>query len=75
MGLPTEQQNKYYEKYWDKIESLTKYEVSAFVRDYLSVKQQSIPSIKKVYVVFKEFVEISKINDYKIVGKKINDYP
>ena len=67
MGLPTEQQNKYYEKYWDKIESLTKYEVSAFVRDYLSVKQQSIPSIKKVYVVFKGFVETSKLDTKELL--------
>ena len=38
----------------------TPYDVSSFVRDYLSVKNQSIPSLNKVYAVFKEFVEISK---------------
>ena len=37
MGLPTKQQNNFYEKYWNKIEVCTGYEVSAFVRDYLSV--------------------------------------
>ena len=56
MGLPTEQQNEYYEKYWKRIESYTKLDVSAFIRDYLSVKQQSIPPQKKVYSIFKEFV-------------------
>ena len=60
MGLSTEKQNAYYERYWNKIEILTKYDVSSFVRDYLSVKNQSIPSLNKVYAVFKEFVEISK---------------
>lgn len=57
MGLPTKQQNIFYEKYWNKIEICTGYEVSAFVRDYLSVKQQSTPSLNKIYFTFKEYVE------------------
>lgn len=57
MGLPVDEQNKYYEKYWNKIELNTKYEVSAFIRDYLSVKQQLIPAISKVYVAFKQYAE------------------
>ena len=48
MGLPTKQQNNFYEKYWNKIEVCTGYEVSAFVRDYLSVKQQSTPALNKI---------------------------
>lgn len=61
MGLPAKDQNDYYEKYWNKIEICTKYDVSSFIRDYLSVKQQAIPSQKKVYINFKEFVEYTKI--------------
>lgn len=57
MGLPTKQQNDFYEKYWNKIEICTDYDVSMFVRDYLSVKQQLIPSMSKVYFTFKAFVE------------------
>lgn len=57
MGLPAKQQNDYYEKYWNKIEVCTDYDVSMFVRDYLSVKQQLIPSMSKVYFTFKAFVE------------------
>lgn len=57
MGLPAKQQNVYYEKYWNKIEVCTDYDVSMFVRDYLSVKQQLIPSMSKVYFTFKAFVE------------------
>lgn len=57
MGLPTKQQNNFYEKYWNKIEVCTGYEVSAFVRDYLSVKQQSTPSLNKIYFTFKAYVE------------------
>lgn len=39
MGLPTKQQETYYEKYWNKIEENTNYQVDLFVRDYLSIKQ------------------------------------
>ena len=61
MGLSPKEQEVYYEKYWNKIEVCTKYDVSAFIRDYLSVKQQIIPQQKKIYINFKEFVELGKI--------------
>ena len=57
MGLPAKKQNDYYEKYWNKIEQCTDYDVSSFVRDYLSVKQQMIPAQSKVYFTFKACVE------------------
>lgn len=57
MGLPIKEQNLFYEKYWNKIEVNTGYDVSAFVRDYLSVKQQMIPSLNRVYATFKQYVE------------------
>lgn len=59
MDLPTNQQNSYYEKYWNKIEIFTNYDVSSFIRDYLSVKQQRIPSFNSVYKYFKKFFEES----------------
>ena len=43
MGLPTKTQETYYEKYWNPIELCTHYDVSAFIRDYLSVKQYVTP--------------------------------
>ena len=57
MGLPTKQQNDFYEKYWNKLEEYTDYEVSAFVRDYLSVKQQITPAMSRIYFTFKRYVE------------------
>ena len=62
MGLPTTLQNKYYEDYWNKIELCTAYNVSAFVRDYLSVKRQEIPALDKVYITFKNYVEETGMN-------------
>lgn len=60
MGLPTKLQNVYYEDYWNNIERCTGYDVSSFVRDYLSVKQQAIPSMNRVYVTFKAYVDDEK---------------
>ncbi len=57
MGLLTKQQNDFYEQYWNKIEVCTDYDVSLFVRDYLSVKQQLIPAMRRVYFTFKAYVE------------------
>lgn len=62
MGLPAKTQNEFYEKYWNKIELCTGYEVSLFVRDYLSVKQQAIPPMNKIYVTFKGFAEETQID-------------
>ena len=61
MGLPSKDQNDYYEKYWNRIEVCTKYDVSAFIRDYLSVKQQAIPKQNKIYTNFKSYVELENI--------------
>ena len=57
MGLSAKQQEEYYEKYWNRIEILTEYNVSVFVRDYLSIKQQLIPAMDKVYTTFKVYVQ------------------
>lgn len=57
MGLPTNTQEEFYERYWNKIEENTEYQVDMFVRDYLSIKQQTIPSIRRIYFSFKQYVE------------------
>lgn len=60
MSLSAKEQEDYYEKYWNRIEICTHYDVSAFIRDYLSVKQYATPQQNKVYTVFKDYVEIIK---------------
>lgn len=55
MGLSLHEQDVYYTKYWNEIEKNTGYDVSSFVRDYLSIKQQTIPNLKNVYPSFKSF--------------------
>lgn len=57
MGLPAHDQTKYYDTYWAKIEKCTNNDVSGFVRDYLSIKQQVTPTINNVYRAFKNYAE------------------
>ena len=73
MGLPMRTQNEYYEKYWNKIEQCTNYDVSLFVRDYLSVKQQAIPPMNKIYVTFKGYVEETQV-DTETLLKDLLEY-
>lgn len=74
MGLETDRQNKFYEKYWNRIEEFTGYDVSAFIRDYLSVKQQSTPNINGIYTAFKRYVEDGAGNDVELLLKDLLDY-
>ncbi|WP_418475207.1 DUF262 domain-containing protein [Dialister hominis] len=62
MGLSPEKQETYYNGYWTKIEGCTGNDVSAFVRDYLSVKEQTTPAISNVYQAFKKYVETEKVS-------------
>lgn len=62
MGLSPEDQYKYYDKYWAKIERCTEDDVSNFVRDYLSIKQQMTPTISNVYQAFKKYVSQAQIS-------------
>ena len=57
MGLPAQHQTKYYDTYWANIEKCTANDVSGFVRDYLSIKQQVTPTVNNVYRAFKNYAE------------------
>ena len=72
MGLPSQLQSEYYEKYWNQIEECTKYDVSSFVRDYLSIKQSFIPSQKKIYFEFKDYVSQTALNTEDILAELLD---
>jgi hypothetical protein len=57
MQLDAKTQELFYENYWNKIEKLTSYNVSAFLRDFFIYKERRAPNINKVYSVFKEYVQ------------------
>ena len=60
MGLDNDEQAKLYKLYWNPMEQSFPYEggtyqFDRFMRDYLTVKQGTIPNIDKVYVSFKAY--------------------
>lgn len=57
MRLPLDQQEKYYENYWNPMERNTGYEVSSFIRDYLTMKTRKTPVIDRVYLTFRNFAQ------------------
>ena len=74
MGIPPQKQTVYYQKYWSVIEQHTKQHLSDFLRHYLSVKQQKIPAIKKVYAAFKEYTEQKANGDIEQILKDMEQY-
>lgn len=61
MGQAPKDQSKLYDAYWSTIEHCTGNDVSGFVRDYLSVKQQVTPTISNVYRIFKDYAENTRL--------------
>ena len=57
MGLKPQEQTQYYQNFWAKIETCTANDVSGFIRDYLSIKQQNTPTLSAVYPAFKMYAE------------------
>lgn len=64
MGLDFEEQERFYDSYWNPIEKNAgydkqnnSYDVSPFIRDYLSIKQKKITSMNYIYTEFKAFAE------------------
>ena len=59
MNLDSSKQEYYYEKYWNIIESNTNFDVSSFLKDYITMKENYIPNKDKVYVCFKDlFIKV-----------------
>ncbi|KAB7790022.1 DUF262 domain-containing protein [Bifidobacterium leontopitheci] len=67
MNLPLDQQEMCYERYWNVMERNTSYDVSAFIRDYLTMKTRRTPVISQVYSSFrqyaKDFEPLNLMND------------
>ena len=62
MGLNAKEQNYYYTAYWKHIEEKVGDDTSSFIRDYLTVKQGTIPNQSKVYVAFKSYTNSQREN-------------
>lgn len=59
MNLPSYLQDEYYEKFWNKIEENTSYDVSSFLKDYLTMKENKIPNKDRVYNSFRTYFSVN----------------
>lgn len=74
MDKEAEEQTKLFENYWFKIEeNLSSENISDFVRDYLTMKQNKIPNKSEVYEAFKKFVYENKF-DVKELLDELYEY-
>ncbi|NFI95401.1 DUF262 domain-containing protein [Clostridium botulinum] len=62
MNKPSKKQEELYNNYWNKVEKNTNYSVTEFIRDYLTMKENKIPNINKIYVNFKRYIQEIKID-------------
>lgn len=72
MGQPMDKQNDLYERYWFPMEQSFGENISSlawFIRDYLTMKEASIPRIDQVYEVYKKF--LGSKNGFKSVEEAV----
>lgn len=62
MNQSSKKQEELYNNYWNKVEKNTNYSVTQFIRDYLTMKENKITNINKIYFNFKRYIEESKID-------------
>ena len=80
MGQSISDQDRFYNEYWSKIEKdagataqTNSYDVSPFIRDYLSIQLRRIPSMKEIYSLFKSYAE-KWAGDTEGLLKELRDY-
>lgn len=57
MNLSPDIQEAYYDRYWNKIEKCSCDELDGFIRNYLTIKQGVIPTLKGIYPAFKSYTK------------------
>ncbi|MBU5668589.1 DUF4268 domain-containing protein [Peptoniphilus sp. MSJ-1] len=62
MNLSPAEQVRFYDNYWVKIDKFTKKNIDSFVRNYMSIKTNRTPTMSKVYMEFKNYVNKSDIS-------------
>ncbi|EOH95251.1 DUF262 domain-containing protein [Enterococcus pallens] len=73
MNEKQEEQQFYFENYWEPIEERTHFQLSAFFRDYLTLKNGKYLTIAKVYETFVSFYK-RKCESKKSFFDELSDY-
>lgn len=71
MDIPSHDQESYYTQYWNRVEKNTNYDVSSFIRHYLTVAGRRTPNKSAVYEAFKDF---AAGKDIKALMAELRDY-
>lgn len=71
MDIPSHDQESYYTQYWNRVEKNTNYDVSSFIRHYLTVAGRRTPNKSAVYEAFKDF---AADKDIKALMAELRDY-
>lgn len=71
MTLSSEEQEKFYRKYWSKIEESTGEELTMFIRDFLTVKRKVISSMNELYFDFKDYDEMTGISREEMLSEML----
>ncbi len=75
MGLGEQKQNYYYENYWSKIEKDTDFDVSAFIKDYLTLITGAFQKERDIYLSFKKyFIANNKKNNIQSFFEELKKY-
>lgn len=72
MGFKPEEQERLYDSYWNKIETLSLQELDSFIRNYLTIMTGLIPNIHNIYAAFKQYAK--KVNDIESILKDMLRY-
>lgn len=62
MDKSSKEQEELYNNYWNKVEKNTIYNVTNFIRDYMTMKEKKISNINKVYTNFKTYIKDNNID-------------
>lgn len=62
MDKSSKEQEEFYNNYWNKVEKNTLYNVTNFIRDYMTMKEKKISNINKVYTNFKTYIKDNNID-------------
>lgn len=68
MSMSSDDQERCYEKYWNKIEEYTDYNPTMFIRDYLTVYTKTISNIDNLYFEFKSYLERTGLTREEIMS-------
>ena len=68
------EQEKFYTEYWNKIENNVGYDTTDFIRDYLTIKMQKVPTYSKIYKIFKEDYVLKNELDIETILKEMLIY-